>query len=66
LSGASHVYLTQPPAYRACAALTPNPDNPRRHSDKQIAQIAASIDRFGFVVPIMCDDDGLIVAGAGR
>jgi DNA modification methylase len=46
--------------------LTPNPNNPRRHSAKQILQIAASIDRFGFVVPIICDDDGLIVAGAGR
>ena len=46
--------------------LTPNPNNPRRHGAKQIAQIAASIDRFGFVVPIICDDDGLIVAGAGR
>jgi ParB-like chromosome segregation protein Spo0J len=46
--------------------LVPNAANPRRHSDKQIAQIAASIDRFGFVVPIICDDDGLIVAGAGR
>ena len=46
--------------------LTPNPDNARTHSDKQISQIAASIQRFGFIVPIIIDDDGNIVAGHGR
>ena len=46
--------------------LTPNPDNAWTHSDKQISQIAASMKRFGFVVPIVIDDDGNIVAGHGR
>jgi hypothetical protein len=31
-------------------ALTPYPNNPRRHSDAQIAQIAGSILAFGFNV----------------
>lgn len=48
------------------AALVPNPRNARTHSDKQIAQIGASIRRFGFVVPIIIDDDSNIVAGHGR
>lgn len=38
----------------------------RKHSNKQVEQIARSIDRFGFVVPIIIDDDGVIAAGVGR
>lgn len=48
------------------ASLVPNPDNPRKHSDKQLRQIGSSLDRFGFLVPIVVDDASLIVAGAGR
>lgn len=40
--------------------------NARTHSDKQIAQIAASIEQFGFLVPILVDSNGRIVAGHGR
>ncbi len=47
-------------------SLTPNPKNARTHSDKQIAQVARSIERFGFLVPIVADDDGIILAGHGR
>jgi DNA modification methylase len=50
----------------ARASLKPNPRNARTHSNKQIAQIAASIERFGFLVPIVVDDDNLIAAGHGR
>ena len=46
--------------------LIPNPRNTRTHTDKHIAQIAASIRRFGFVVPIITDDASNIVAGHGR
>ncbi len=48
------------------ASLTPNPRNARTHTKKQITQIAASINRFGFVVPLVIDDDRNIVAGHGR
>jgi DNA modification methylase len=46
--------------------LTPNRRNARTHSKKQIRQIADSIAAFGFVVPILVDEDGIIIAGHGR
>jgi DNA modification methylase len=42
------------------------PRNARKHSPKQIRQIAASIERFGFTNPILVSDDGEIIAGHGR
>ena len=47
-------------------ALSPRGSNPRTHSRRQIRQIAASIKRFGFLVPIIVDDDNRIAAGHGR
>lgn len=52
--------------YVATGTLVPNPRNARTHSAKQIAQIGASIDRFGWLVPIVADEHGLIAAGHGR
>lgn len=46
--------------------LIPNDGNARTHSDKQIAQIAASIDQFGFVTPIVIGPNEQILAGHGR
>jgi hypothetical protein len=46
--------------------LKANPQNARTHSDKQLSQIASSIETFGFLVPIIVDDDLMIVAGHGR
>jgi DNA modification methylase len=46
--------------------LMPSARNARTHTDKQISQIAASIERFGFLVPIVADDDNMILAGHGR
>ncbi|NMJ44436.1 ParB N-terminal domain-containing protein [Roseomonas sp. JC162] len=47
-------------------ALTPRTTNPRTHSKAQIAQIAASIQRFGFTNPILVDEANGIIAGHGR
>lgn len=47
-------------------ALIPNANNPRTHSGKQLHQIAASIERFGFLVPLIVDDANRIIAGHGR
>ena len=47
-------------------ALKPDPANPRRHTKKQIRQIADSINTFDFNVPILIDGEGNIVAGHGR
>ena len=52
--------------YRSIEDLTPDPANPRRHSEKQIRQIAASIEEFGFVVPILIDRNRRIIGGHGR
>ena len=46
--------------------LIPYAKNPRTHSDAQIAQIAASIEAFGFNNPILVDSKAGIIAGHGR
>jgi ParB-like chromosome segregation protein Spo0J len=46
--------------------LKPYPRNARCHSRAQVKQIAASIERFGFVNPVLTADNGEIVAGHGR
>lgn len=48
------------------ANLIPHPSNARQHSKKQISQIANSLKRFGFRLPILVTDGGTIVAGHGR
>jgi hypothetical protein len=52
--------------YQNVEALKPYAGNARTHSDKQIAQIAASIGKFGFNNPVLVDADNRIVAGHGR
>jgi ParB-like chromosome segregation protein Spo0J len=51
---------------RSPADLSPSARNPRTHSKKQIRQIAASIEAFGFTNPILLDDADRIIAGHGR
>jgi DNA modification methylase len=48
------------------SSLKPFARNARTHSRKQIKQIAASIERFGFTNPVLVSDDGEIIAGHGR
>ena len=52
--------------YRAIDQLTPDPANPRRHSRRQVRQIAESIRVFGFNVPILVDRDLNVISGHGR
>lgn len=51
--------------YRAPGSLTPAPTNPRKHTAAQIQQLADSIERFGFAVPILVTEGLEIVAGHG-
>ncbi len=51
---------------RDIAALKLPPRQLRRHTPKQLAQIAASIAEFGFVNPILVDSANCVVAGVGR
>jgi DNA methylase/ParB-like nuclease domain len=46
--------------------LVPDPRNPRKHSDRQVSQVAQSIASFGFNSPILIDSTGKILAGHGR
>ena len=52
--------------YRSPDDLTPYARNARTHSAEQVAQIAGSIREFGFTNPILCDEQGTIIAGHGR
>jgi DNA modification methylase len=51
---------------RATSALRARASNPRTHDDKQVAQIAASIEQWGWTIPVLIDEDGGILAGHGR
>jgi len=51
--------------YKDPKALKPRADNPKVHSKKQIGQLKKSIQIFGFVRPILIDDEDGIVAGHG-
>lgn len=48
---------------RSIAALTDDPKNARQHSEAQIAQIVNSIERFGYVAPIIIQPSGQIIGG---
>jgi DNA modification methylase len=50
----------------AVEALRPYPHNARTHSRAQIRKIAKSIEKFGFVNPVLVDDQKQIIAGHGR
>src|SRR5438270_8880859 len=52
--------------YRPVDQLKLDPANPRRHSKKQVRQIANSIELFGFIVAILTDRYGNVIAGHGR
>jgi DNA modification methylase len=51
---------------RSTYTFKPAKRNARTHGDKQIEQIAASLKQFGFLVPVLVNEEGRIVAGHGR
>ena len=52
--------------HRAPGSLRPYDRNARKHSKKQVRQIADSIERFGFTNPVLISDTDEIIAGHGR
>ena len=58
----SHLAVEQIPV----RDLMPNPRNARTHSKGQIRQIAASIREFGFINPVLIDEENRVIAGHGR
>lgn len=51
--------------YKDPKALKLRANNPRIHSKKQIGQLQKSIEKFGFVRPVLIDENDEIVAGNG-
>ena len=46
--------------------LIPYPNNPKEHPDEQIDKIAGSIQEYGFVQPLVVDDENQVIIGHGR
>jgi ParB-like chromosome segregation protein Spo0J len=53
-------------SHRSIDEIVPYVNNARKHSDEQIAQIAASIRAFGWTNPILVDGYNGVIAGHGR
>lgn len=47
-------------------SLVPYANNARTHSELQVTQIAKSIAEFGFINPVVVDENNEIIAGHGR
>jgi ParB-like chromosome segregation protein Spo0J len=52
--------------YRKPSELKPNPKNARVHPEAQIAEIEASIRRFGYTSPVLIDEELTVRCGEGR
>lgn len=52
--------------YLPASRLKHDPKNPRLHSEKQVQQIARSIEAFGFNVPVLINAKSQVIAGHGR
>lgn len=46
--------------------LRPNPRNSRKHPEQQISQLMSSVSAFGFICPILVDENMMVLAGHGR
>ncbi len=53
-------------AYLLVSTLTASPRNARTHSKHQIRRIAASMQEFGFLSPVLIDRKNTIIAGHAR
>ena len=51
---------------RKVSELTPYGKNAKTHDEKQIANVANSIKRFGWQQPIVVDEQGVVVIGHCR
>jgi ParB-like chromosome segregation protein Spo0J len=51
---------------RPISDLIVNRRNARTHSERQIEQLAASVLKFGFIIPVVVNEKGVLLAGHGR
>ena len=52
--------------YEPIELLKPDPKNERKHSKRQIRQVARSVHEFGFNIPVAIDAEKNIVCGHAR
>lgn len=48
------------------ARIKPNPRNARIHPPEQIELLRRSLREYGWTIPVLVDEDGLLLAGHGR
>ena len=46
--------------------IVPYASNPKRHPQAQIEKIAASIEQYGWTLPLLIDAENVLIAGHGR
>jgi DNA modification methylase len=61
-----HLNIDKGIALRKPSDLVPWEGNPRTHSEKQLTALMGSIKQLGFQVPVITNEDGIILAGHGR
>lgn len=52
--------------YRPVGALKEAERNSRKHTPEQVEQIAASMKQFGWTMPVLIDEGGVLIAGHAR
>ena len=48
------------------SSIRDNPNNAREHNRKQLAKLARSIEKFGFITPVVVDETGELLCGHAR
>ena len=52
--------------YLPTSSIKPDPKNARKHPPRQLAQLKAGIGHFGFAVPVLIDENSVLIAGHAR
>lgn len=52
--------------YRPISSLVRYAGNPRKHPERQLVKLMASLQEFGFAMPALVDENDVIIAGEGR
>jgi ParB/Sulfiredoxin domain len=54
------------PILMLIGSVNANPRNARKHSKKQVSKVAASVREFGFVNPVVLDENNVVLVGHCR
>ena len=64
--GVSHIMESLKITTVSTKDLIPYINNPKDHPEDQITRLVSSIKEFGFINPVVVDQDNVVVAGHGR